>query len=245
MPQYGRTPDLNLAGRDGIDVASGDRTQAMPDPPKPPIVWPTLSGNPEQGGIDPGNVIPDLNLAGEDGVPTPDVVASPSMPVVGIAPDYGVPDFAVPGLAAGDLTSPGIDQRDEYAADPSLPDLRNFSRPYSLDINAGPNVLTVDPSVNDLLNYDQPNGLVINRDPLMADPMVPDLQHPDLSQQVHMSTRPGDLDKSALNVMDPGTQAIVADKDYPSSQMDVRTNNSNRERHMTLLMDGLCDEECS
>lgn len=245
MPPGGNVPDLNLAGTDGWNVASGSSIQPpTPTPEKVIPAIPELSGSPAMGGIDPGNTIPDLNLAGVDGVPTPDVVARPNTAAVGIAPDFHVPDFHVPGLAQGDLTGPGIEKRDEYAPDPSLPDLRAFSHPHSLDIHTGPNVLMVDPSVNDLLHYDQPNGLSVNRDPLMPDPMVPDLQHPDLTQQVHMLNRPGDLDPSALAVMDGSkTAQLIAGKDYPEVQMDQRGYNNTRARHMSLLMDGLRDEE--
>ncbi len=245
MPPGGTVPDLNLAGTDGWNVASGSSIQPpTPTPEKVIPAIPELSGSPEQGGIDPGNTIPDLNLAGVDGVPTPDVVARPNVPAVGIAPDFGMPDFGVPGLAHGDLTGPGISQHPEYAPDPAVPELSAYSHPHSLDIHTGTDVLVVDPSVNDLLNYDQPNGLMVNRNPLMPDPMVPDLQHPDLTQQVHMFTRPGDLEPSALDVMDSSkTAQLIADKDYPSSQMDQRGYNNTRARHMSLLMDGLRDEE--
>ena len=78
----------------------------------------------------------------------------------------------------------------------------------------------------------------------MADPLVPDLQNPDLTQAVQMSERPSDLDCSALDVMDgtPG-HALVADKDYPAVMMDQAGMNNTRSRRMTLLMDGLHDEE--
>jgi hypothetical protein len=43
--------------------------------------------------------------------------------------------------------------------------------------------------------------------------------------------------------MDPVTVAQVADKDYPEVFMDQSGVNNTRSRHMTLLMDGLEDEE--
>ena len=104
--------------------------------------------------------------------------------------------------------------------------------------------MTVDPQTADLLQYDTPSGLAINHSPLMADPLVPDLQNPDLTQQVHMTERPGDLDCSALGVMDgTATGRVVARKDYPTVMMDQVGMNNTRSRRMTLLMDGLHDEE--
>ncbi len=244
MPPGGKMPDLNLAGIDGWmpDVASGSSIEWMPTPPKPPITWPTLSGSPDLGGVDPGNIIPDLNLAGVDGVPAPDVVAMPSTSSQVHLPDYGVPDMMVPGLQAGrDLTGPGIDQLPEWNADPMTPDLSEYRHPHGLDIMQPSVGMSPDP----LVAFDHPYGLdMMLNDVTQPDPMVPDLQHPDLTQEVHMSTRPGDLDTSALNVMDGSqTAQLIKDKDYPEVQMDQRGYNNTRSRHMTMMMDGLRDEE--
>jgi hypothetical protein len=67
-------PDLNLANPTN-SVASTYSINALPDPVKPPIVWPVLNGGAEdieRMGIDgaTGTLQYDLNLAGVQGVPT-------------------------------------------------------------------------------------------------------------------------------------------------------------------------------
>ena len=242
MTQDGREPYLGLAQLANVDVASGSSIQYMPTPEKVIPPMPTLSGSPNWGGVDPSNTIPDLNLAGVDGVPTPDIVARPSQDATPILPDYGTPDMGTPALAAGDLTGPGITKRDEFAPDPALPDLSEYTHPYGLDIMQPSVGMSPDP----LVSFDSPTGLtVMGHDLSIVDPAVPDLQNPDLEQQTHMLTRPGDMDASALTVMDPGTQDAIAGKSYPEVYMDATGNNSNRTRDMTLRMDGLRDEEQS
>jgi hypothetical protein len=195
------------------------------------------------GGIDPDNIIPSLNLAGVEGVPPPEVMARGMGETAVHGPDFGMPDMTVPKLLGFDLTGPGITSLPEWSADPANPDLSEYSHPYGLDIQDN-SVLAVDPQTADLMAYDTPSALSITHSPLLPDPLVPDLQHPDLTQAVHMTSRPGDLDSSALAVMD-GTagHALVADKDYPAVMMDQAGMNNTRSRRMTLLMDGLADEE--
>ncbi|MBV9688138.1 MAG: hypothetical protein JO202_00335 [Ktedonobacteraceae bacterium] len=244
MPPGGRVPDLNLAGESGWNVASGSSiVQPMPEVAKPLPMEYSLHGSPEMGGVDPDNIIPSLNLAGVEGVPPPEVVARGMGDLAVHGPDFGVPDMRVPALKGFDLTGPGLTYMPEWSADPVNPDLSEYHRPYGLDIQ-GNDVLTVDPQTADLLSYDTPSGLAVNHSPLLPDPLVPDLQNPDLTQQVHMTSRPGDLDRSALDVMDgtPG-HALVADKDYPAVMMDQSGMNNTRSRRMTLLMDGLHAEE--
>src|SRR5947209_17852267 len=71
LPPGGRMPTLNLAGADGLNVASGYSIQSMPDPGKPEPYTPVLHGSPDMGGIDPQAPVPMLNLAGVEGVPPP------------------------------------------------------------------------------------------------------------------------------------------------------------------------------
>ena len=75
IPPRGNLPKLNLAGADGINVASGSSFQAMPDVPRPEIVWPELSSPPESiymmGYESSSPAPPAPNLAGIDGVPSP------------------------------------------------------------------------------------------------------------------------------------------------------------------------------
>src|SRR5438128_2130992 len=44
LPPGGHMPDLNLAGSDGFNVASGQSIQSQPDPAKPAPYVPALSG---------------------------------------------------------------------------------------------------------------------------------------------------------------------------------------------------------
>jgi|SRR5579884_583480 len=241
-------PDLNL-GNPMSSVASTYSINALPDPVKPLLMEPRLLGNPadiERMGIDgaTGTLLYDLNLAGVQGVPAPDELAlAPTSPPRN-DPTFIPPDFAVPSLKPYDLTGPGIDFFHELSVDPVLPDLTDYEHPRGLDVQ-GNDLLTPDPQLADLLSYDNPMGLSITRHPLLPDPLLPDLQSPSLEQETHMPAdeRPGDLDPSALHVMDPATSAQVADKDYPEVFMDQSSMNNTRSRHMTLLMDGLRDEE--
>jgi hypothetical protein len=241
-------PDLNLANPTNA-VASTYGINTLPDPVKPALMEPTLIGNVDdvaRMGIDgaPATLQYDLNLAGVQGVPTPEELAEPFPAQGSNAPTFLAPDFSMPGLKPYDLVGPGIDYRPELQPDPDVPDLTDYEHPRGLQIGSN-SLLAVDPQLADLLQYDTPMGLSITRHPLLPDPLVPDLQNPDLEQQTEMPAdeRPGDLDPSALSMMDPATSAQVADKDYPEVFMDQSGMNNTRARHMTLLMDGLRDEE--
>ena len=244
LPPGGQMPDLNLAGADGFNVASGYSIQSMPDPGKPMPYTPTLSGSPEMGGIDPRAPIPTLNLAGVEGVPPPAQLAKHT-PNITHAPDFGIPDFSQPDLKSYDLTGPGIDYAygSEYAPDPLLPDLTDYSHPIGLDIQRN-DLLAVDPPLPDLLRYDIPDGITVYHHPLDADPLLPDLQNPQLTQDVHMSQRPGDLDASALQQMhmQPTYQQLDSVL-YNQVFMDQSGMNNSRRRHFDLMMRGLDAEE--
>jgi hypothetical protein len=241
-------PDLNLANPMS-SVASTYSINALPDLGKPALMQPRLLSDPAdigRMGIDGamGTLLYELNLAGVQGVPAPDELASAHTGPEHNDPTFITPDFAVPSLKSYDLTGPGIEFFSELQADPALPDLTEYEHPRGVDVR-GNDLLTPDPQLSDLLSYDNPMGLSITRHPLLPDPLLPDLQDPDLTQQMRMpvDARPGDLDPSALYVMDPVTAAQVADKDYPEVFMDQSGVNNTRSRHMTLLMDGLEDEE--
>ncbi len=174
-------------------------------------------------GIDPNMPFFELNLAGTQGVPSPTTLASASRPSsAGNAPTFTLPDSGVPPLAAYDLTAPGIDLHAPFAADPQLPDLSDYAHPYGLAI--------------------QPALPEDSADLLASD--LPDLHHPDLTQQVHMQERPGDLDASALHIMHlEATYQQLNDKAYPEVFMDQSGINTTRTRHLDLLMRGLDAEE--
>jgi hypothetical protein len=194
-------------------------------------------------GINPDIPFHDLNLAGAQGVPSPDSLARASHPAAETnAPTFALPDTSVPPLAAYDLVGPGINLHAAFAADPQVPDLSDYDHPYGLDIL--PDMPTLEDPASTVWPGEGLNGQDIPHDLLAADPLVPDLQHPDLTQQRHMQERPGDLAASALGVMHLGaTYQQLADKAYPEVFMDQAGMNTPRARHMDLLMRGLDEEE--
>jgi hypothetical protein len=246
LPPGGHMPDLNLAGSDGFNVASGQSIQSQPDPVKPAPYVPVLSGSPDQGGIDPAMPVPVLNLAGVEGVPPPAQLARPSADTAIHQPDFGLPDFSQPELRPMGSTTPAIslDQQAEFSADPMLPDLTAYHRPYGLDIynlNGDDNALfQPDPLLSDLLDYEVPSGATVCHDPQAPDPLVPDLQQPQMTQDVEMQERPGDLDADALRQLH--IQPLYQQLDgIPYNQVFMNQSgiNSTQRRHNDLLMGGL------
>ena len=172
-------------------------------------------------GIDPHLPFYDLNLAGSQGIPAVSDIAHAALPPTSNAPTFTQPATEVPALAPYDLTEPGIDLHSALSADPLLPDLLEYTHPYGLDI--------------------QPS---IASDLTQIDSLLPDLQHPDLAQQTHMTERPGDLAADALHTMNLDvTYQQLDDKNYPAVFMDASGTNTTRARHMDLLMRGLDEEE--
>ena len=78
----------------------------------------------------------------------------------------------------------------------------------------------------------------------MVDPDLPDLQSPQLTQDVHMSDRPGDLASDALGEMhaDP-SYALLPTSHYNQLFMQQGGDNQRRERHLGLMYLGLDREE--
>ena len=174
-------------------------------------------------GIDPQLPFYDLNLAGAQGIPAVNDVAHATMPPASNAPTFTRPDTGVPDLAPYDLIGPGIDLHSALPADPLLPDLSEYAHPYGLDIL---------------------QDASLQHDLAQIDPLLPDLQHPDLTQQTHMPERPGDLAADALHAMHLDlTYRELDDKAYPEVFMDAAGSNTTRSRHMDLLMRGLDEEE--
>ena len=252
VPPGGRVPDLNLAGADQMNVASGNSIlPPMPDPEQPMPYSPVLNGDPNMIGmlgIDPQTPIPSLDLAGAQGTPPPDIIANPPITTSLYTPqDYGMPNGANPALTGGpgDLTAPAIDYRPAFQVDPLLPDLTDYRTPIGLDIRTTGTIIVPDPPISDLTRYDTPSGVDINNHPLIPDPLLPDLQDPTLTQQVAMQPedRPGELDDDALNVMrkDP-THDAVEDTPYIQSFMDQTGQNTTRRRHFDIMMKGLSGE---
>jgi hypothetical protein len=143
----------------------------------------------------------------------------------------------------GGLQAPEIEKRDEWAPDPYVEDLLQFDQPGGLDITAATsNPLAIDPMVQDLFEYDRPAGLGMPG-PMTPDPTLPDLQEPELEQEIHMQDRPGDLAGDALDAMhdDPTYKQIPTrnSKELWMQQKDTR----HRTKHMGMLTAGLDSEE--
>ncbi len=246
-------PDLNLAGLSTprTDLSGGNATGSTPPqhPGVPPLSTDDPQGDLRMLGIDPRVPYFALNLAGSElPLPGPASLAGHTTPgeasPAGNAPTFGAPDYDVPSLAPYDLTGPGIDAPAPLQADPRSGDLLQFARPIGLDIfaaSAAP--MQPDPLAPDLDEYDRPAGLAMPG-PLMTDPALPDLQSPELAQQVEMPDRPADLAPGALAAMhSDDTYRQLGNEPYRQVYMDALGINTTRRRHMDLLMRGLDDEE--
>ncbi|GAC1406562.1 MAG: hypothetical protein NVSMB49_26240 [Ktedonobacteraceae bacterium] len=203
-------------------------------------------------GLDPSQPFHALNLAGIQGVPSPQALthvdtAQPSL----ILPDFGTQSYDVPTMKPYDLTSPGITYIPEFATDPALPDLDDYNHPYGLDLSTqgmSPDLQLAHavPSPSDIASSLYPGlgflTLDVQQNGTDVDPALPDLQHPILTQQIHMPSdeRPGSLDPNALDVLHASlSYQEASDMDYPGVWMDQRGMNTARTRHMSLLLDGL------
>jgi hypothetical protein len=245
LPPGGQWPELNLAGADwpNMNVASGHSIQPMPDPGKPIPKMPALHGNPEMGGIDPASLIPHLNLAGVDGVPPASAIAHDKTgPLELIPPTFQAPVADTTTLntanVADDLIS--FEPRSEYSPDPALPDLSGYTRPFGLDMHVGPmEFWKPDLPKGDLLHYDVPEGMSVMHHPRQADPLVPDLQHPILDQQVTMHERPAAMSTDAMNILQSSAYTPLDDVPYTYAFMDQHGMNTTRRRHFDLMMRGL------
>lgn len=241
VPPGGSEPRLNLAESPGFNVASGSSWQAMPDPPRPEITWPSLSGSPDCGGVDhsnPSSPAPDLAGCG-GGFSTP--ASSP------ILPDYSQPDWGSlnQGLVGNgdDIANAAIHYapNGKFGPDPMMPDLTSYNHPMGLDFHqtSPSDIFKPDPVTGDLTDPDIPNGIHVLSNPEAPDPSVPDLQNPELELQIKMQGRPGDMDPSALDIMhqspDYGATKGVS---YDLSYM-VQPGSSRRSRHMDMLTHGL------
>src|SRR6266487_3900649 len=174
-----------------------------------------------QDNLDLDNVLRDVQMMGID----------PNMPFfeLNLAGTQGVPSpttLASASRPSSAGNAPTFTLPDSgvppFAAYPQLPDLSDYAHPYGLAI--------------------QPALPEDSADLLASD--LPDLQHPDLTQQVHMQERPGDLDASALHIMHlEATYQQLNDKAYPEVFMDQSGINTTRTRHLDLLMRGLDAEE--
>ncbi len=167
------------------------------------------------------------------------------------APTFAAPSTEVPPLRPFDLQTPGIDLIPELEPDPHLGDLLSFDRPRGLDIHvASENPLVVDPVTPDLSEYGRPDGLVMPSLELV-DPSLPDLQSPDLTPEVRMSDRPGEMgmgnsdDDGEDDGLDLSPDGDNDDDDGPMPpyrQSFMAPGLSYRERRMDALYRGLKGE---
>ncbi len=250
-PPGGQTPDLALAVWPNQQGAS---IQPMPDPGKPDPVDYVLSGDPALGGVEPSNPAPPApNLAGVDGWPpapsslVPNARLFPGQTTDTIQPDYGKPDTGELGLQPFSPPTPGVhlDVPAEFEADPLMPDLTSYNRPYGLTIHNitddTADLWRPDPALADLTQPEISNGIApVIRHPDQPEPLLPDLQNPQLQPDTQMLDRPGDLDARALSTMnlDPTVQSANS-VPYNQSFMDASGLNDTRRRHLDLLQDGL------
>ena len=202
-------------------------------------------------GLDPSQPLYDLNLAGTQGVPSPQMLTQPERSSEILLPDFGTQNYDIPPLQSYDLTSPGITCIPETSADPALPDLDAYNHPYDVDMfgqsmDADAQLQHDVPSQAEITSSLYPglgfSTLDVQQAVTDVDSLLPDLQNPDLRQQVErpVDERPGDLDSSALDVLltSPYYQQSSA-KEYPEAWMDQRGSNTTRSRHLSLLRDGL------
>lgn len=169
-------------------------------------------------GLSPQQPFHDLNLAGSQGIPTPRQVAHPRQSSYS-KPDYGKPDRRVPDLQRTDLSTPNLNIHAASVGDSMLP-AHDDQWPYSLDIT-------------DI----QPENLFNTQDDLLPD-MQPTLE-PTLMAELPAEMAP---DTQALLASLPLEQ-LVADKSYPTVQMDQQGYNAALARHLTLLLSGLRNED--
>ncbi len=200
-------------------------------------------------GLDPSQPLYDLNLAGTQGVPSPQMLTQPAHTPELLLPDFGTQNYDVPPVQPYDLTGPGITYMPEFAADPALPDLDAYTHPYDVNITAqGTDTDTqlahVVPSQAEITDSLYPGlgftTLNVHSDVSAIDPLVPDLQNPDLTQQVQrpVDERPGDLASPALDVLHTAPDYQPQTR-YPESWLSQQGVNTTRSRHMSLLDDGL------
>ncbi|HVT97045.1 MAG TPA: hypothetical protein VHE33_06025 [Acidobacteriaceae bacterium] len=236
-------PDLGLAQ---YGVATPQTHLSTTSDSTPPMMCvPELMGDARsihQMGIDPEVPYYHLELANDHKIMTPAQLAAPQGIGDVNAPTFDAPEMGVPGLRAGDLTGPGIDHVGEFEPDPHTGDLLQFAQPGGLEIHAASTRLTSDPMLPDLGEYDRPAGLEMLNE-MMPDPTLPDLQQPQLEQNVHMIGRPGDLASDAMKAgADEVEKEDVPSGDYKEMWMQQHGRATHRTRHMKMLTTGLHEE---
>jgi hypothetical protein len=214
-------------------------------------------------GLDPAQPRSALNLAGaDDPLPTPDALTNDGEPQAGdlagnpveiVAPTFTAPDMSQPQLqGSAGLTNDGITWLAGEQVDPALPDLEQYAQPFALDIysssSANPNAdepwlsdILLDGQVPALETEDGAEALdVLHGQAHVADPLLAELQPPQLEPEVRMDDHPGSLADDALS-------DLHASPDYQDLPYGVTMNNNNllqpgstrRTRHEALQFLGL------
>jgi hypothetical protein len=207
-----------------------------------------------QLGSTPDLPLGDLNLAGSHGIPDPVELRLARAGEL-IQPNYGRPDLHVPELSGDDPASIPLTVIDEFAPDPLLPDLMAGARPFALDVHNDPlqddaQITKHMPDEGEIalqgwpgLGFEQ---LRVTRNILAPNSLIPDLQRPEIAQQVTMpaDAQPGQLAPDALDTMHQSLwYQQIAHKSYPEVYSDQHGTNDRRSREFTLLMKGLDAEE--
>ncbi len=244
-------PDLGLAAygveddRTIVDPAHGAHFSDSMPPCKMDLPMLNESGAAQglaQMGIAPDVPYFDLQLADARPAPTPAQLLAPQGVGAINPPTYALPDMQIPPLRMGDLTAPGLDPVSALAVDPQLGDLLQFVQPGGLLVVAATrDPLSIDPINPDFGEYDRPPGLGMPA-PLTPDPTLPDLQQPQLTQAVHMPTRPGELAQAMLTTLhsDPTYRALPTRNERELYLK--QEGSSRRSRHMGMLEPGLDGE---
>ncbi len=161
-----------------------------------------------------------------------------------ILPDFGTQSYAIPPIKPYDLTSPGITYVPEFAADPEL---EGYTYPFGPDVStqgmdSDPRIAHDIPTPSEVASSLYPglgfSTLDILHDVTDEDPLLPDMQNPDLTPQRQMPVdeRPGSMDPSAPAII---SNRQLPDTDYPGVWMDQHGMNTTRSRHLSLLDTGL------
>lgn len=179
-----------------------------------------------------------------------------------IPPDYGTPDFSVPPLSMGDLSTPNVVFMPEFTPDPMLPDLDEYQQPAAVEMVSDPDGMQPEADYTSDVPEQAEIDTCLDAQPGLGftqleathdveddDPMLPDLQHPQLEQEDTdpgkddldpSDERPGDMADAADETLSDSLDADnIAGKPYDTVYSDASGNNSTRTRHMDMLIQGL------
>lgn len=146
-------------------------------------------------------------------------------------PDSAMPDFSLPDLSMADLSVPGFRMPDVNNPDPRLPDLTVPQIPEELDRLP---VSTVDPPLPDLTMPLIPGELEMQDVHAHAGPGIISVP------EVEMEERPGDLNGSALSLVQnsPDMRQLPQDLTYATLYTNA-DDMTRRHRHLGMLELGL------